>query len=196
MARVEGYACGDITTGSGFVAAPQYVVTNAHVVAGVRDPILLVQGKRYASKVVLFDPNEDFAVLRTNTALPVVALALSSEKAVRGTSTAVLGFPGGGALRVSPGIVLRSQLAIGRDIYDRGLISREIYALQAKIEPGNSGGPVVLPDGRVAGVIFGEAVSRDGAGYALTSLEIADSLKAALTRSTAVSSGTCLEKQG
>ncbi len=192
MTRIEGYACGDISTGSGFIAAPNHIITNAHVVAGVRSPIILHEGKRYSSKVVLFNARKDFAVLRTDKPLPGPVLTLAAKRVPRSTSTAVLGYPGGGGLRISPGIVLRSQLALGRDIYDSGVVTREIYALQTNIEPGSSGGPVVLPDGTVAGVIFGEAVTRDDMGYALTAHEIADDLENAIRRSSPVSSGKCL----
>lgn len=190
--RIESLACGGIITGSGFVAAPAYVVTNAHVVAGADRPVIMNQGRRQPADIVWFDASLDFAVLRTGDSLPGKPLALADRLQPRGTSGAVLGYPGGGPLTVSPSVVLRSQLAIGRDIYGRSLSSREIYALQTDVTQGNSGGPLVLPDGRVAGVIFGESVGRDGVGYALTSSAVADDLRTALTKKTAVDSGRCL----
>lgn len=188
--RIEGFACGGVVTGSGFVAAPTYVVTNAHVVAGVPKPIVLNQGQRQMSEVMWFDPELDFAVLRTSGLLRGTPLPLANGAVSRGTSVAVLGYPGGGPLTVSPAVVLRSQIALGRNIYDTGLSSRQIYALQTAIEQGNSGGPVVTADGQVAGVIFGQALN-GSAGYALTAAAIADDLKAALARSNPVSSGPC-----
>lgn len=190
--RIEGFACGNIVTGSGYVAAPTYVVTNAHVVAGVDRPIVLNQGQRQRAEVVWFDPAVDLAVLKTGGVLPGAPLPLADETLPRGTSLAVLGYPGGGELRVSPAVVLRSQPAIGRDIYGTAVSSRFIYALQTDVEQGNSGGPVVTADGEVAGVVFGEAVN-GSAGYALTAEEIADDLGAALARSTPVDSGYCLQ---
>lgn len=190
--RVEGFACGGISTGSGYVAAPQYVVTNAHVVAGVRNPIIMNQGQRVAGSVVWFDPALDLAVVRTNWPLPGTPLALDESPSRRGTSVAVLGYPGGGTLTVSPGVVLRSQLALGRDIYGGSLSSREIYAIQAEVAPGNSGGPVVTAEGRVAGVIFGETATQNGIAYALTAPAIAESLETALGRTAAVNSGRCM----
>lgn len=189
--RIEGFACGNVVTGSGFVAAPTYVVTNAHVVAGVRKPIVLNQDQRQVADVVWFDSKLDLAVLRTNGQLPGPPLPLADTPLPRGTSVAVLGYPGGGPLVVSPAVVLRSQLAVGRDIYGTSISSRPIYALQTVIQQGNSGGPVVTADGRVAGVIFGQAVNGN-AGYALTATGIADDLQAALARSAPVGSGPCL----
>lgn len=191
--RIEGFACGGISTGSGYVAAPQYVVTNAHVVAGVAGPIVFNQDQRLRGVVVWFDPALDLAIIRTERVLPSEPLELQPTLQERGTSVAVLGYPGGGPFRVSPGVVLRSQLAIGRDIYGQSLSSREVYVLQADVAPGNSGGPVVTADGRVAGVIFGEAVSRDGFGYAITARAIEESLEAALASSRPVSSGSCMQ---
>ncbi len=191
--RIEGFACGGISTGSGYVAAPHYVVTNAHVVAGVGRAVVLNQGQRHLASVVWFDPVLDFAVVRTDKPLPGTPLVLDERTQPRGTSVAVLGYPGGGSLNVSPAVVLRSQPALGRDIYGDSLSAREIYALQADIAPGNSGGPVVTAEGSVAGVIFGEAATMEGIGYAITSQMIADSLSGALTRTAPVSSGMCME---
>ena len=190
--RIEGFACGGISTGSGYVAAPKYVVTNAHVVAGVTRPIVFNQDQRQRGMVVWLDPALDLAVIRTEGPLPGAPLELRTDVQERGTSVAVLGYPGGGPFHVSPGVVLRSQLAIGRDIYGQSLSSREIYVMQTEVAPGNSGGPVVTADGKVAGVVFGEAVARDGFGYAITARAIAESLGTALVRSTPVSSGGCM----
>lgn len=191
--RIEGFACGGISTGSGYVAAPQYVVTNAHVVAGVTRPVVFNQDQRQRGTVVWFDPALDLAIIRTEGVLPGMPLDLQLIPQERGTSVAVLGYPGGGSFRVSPGVVLRSQLAIGRDIYGQALSSREVYVLQADVAPGNSGGPVVTSEGRVAGVIFGEAVTSDGFGYAITARAISESLAAAFERSQPTSSGPCMQ---
>lgn len=191
--RIEGFACGGISTGSGYVAAPQYVVTNAHVVAGVTVPVVFNQDQRQRGTVVWFDPELDIAVIKTERPLPGAPLELDVSLLDRGTSLAVLGYPGGGSLRVSPGVVVRSQLAIGRDIYGGSLSSREIYVLQTDVAPGNSGGPIVTADGKVAGVIFGEAVTRDGFGYAITARALADGLESALARSQPVNNGPCMQ---
>ena len=189
--RIEGNGCGGISVGSGFVAAPGYVVTNAHVVAGIRRPVVLDRNGHHAATVVWFDPSVDFAVLKTDD-LAGPPLPLATERALRGTTAAVLGYPGGGRLTIDPAVILASRAAVGRDIYNRGISTREIYAVQVDIDQGNSGGPVVLPDGSVAGVIFGEAVSRDDLGYALTSQQVAEDLREAITSSTSVNTGPCI----
>lgn len=189
--RIEGTGCGGVSVGSGFVAAQRYVVTNAHVVAGVRQPIITDQAGRHKSTVVWFDPGIDMAVLMTDN-LSGPPLPLATERVSRGTSAAVLGYPGGGRLTVDPAVVLTARQAIGRDIYDKGVSTREIYAVQAFIEPGNSGGPLVLADGSVAGVMFGAAVSRDDLSYALTSEQIYDDVQTAIVRTQPVSTGSCV----
>ena len=189
--RIEGTGCGGVSVGSGFVAAPGYVVTNAHVVAGVRQPIITDQAGRHKSVVVWFDPGIDMAVLMTDN-LSGPPLPLAAKRVERGTSAAVLGYPGGGRLTVDPAVVLTARQAIGRDIYDSGISTREIYAVQAFIEPGNSGGPLVLPDGSVAGVMFGAAVSREDLSYALTAQQIYDDVQTAVSQTQAVSTGPCV----
>lgn len=189
--RIEGTGCGGVSVGSGFVAAPGYVVTNAHVVAGVRQPIISDQAGRHKSIVVWFDPDTDMAVLKTDK-LSGPPLALAEKRAERGTSAAILGYPGGGRLTIDPAVILTARQAVGRDIYDNKISTREIYAVQAFIEPGNSGGPLVLADGSVAGVMFGAAVSRQDLSYALTSDQVYDDVQTAITRTQQVSSGPCV----
>ncbi len=188
--KIEGFGCGGVVSGSGFVAGTNYVVTNAHVVAGIRSPSVIDKAGQHEATVVWFDPKVDFAVLKTE-GLSGPPLPLASAPVARGTSGAVLGYPGGGSLIIDPAVVLAVQKAVGRDIYDRGLSAREVYILQADIDHGNSGGPLVLPDGSVAGVIFGESITNDGRSYALTSAEIADDLKAAISNSAPVNTGPC-----
>ncbi len=187
--RVEGFGCGGIVEGSGFVAGPELVATNAHVVAGIERPVVYDARGPHAATVVAFDPGMDFAVLRT-TGLAASPLPLEPGLVPRGTVGAALGYPGGGNFTVSPAAVLRSQTAVGRDIYDRGLVQRDIYALQALIRPGNSGGPLVRPDGTVIGVIFANSPSSENTGYALTSAEVLPLVNQAKT-SSPVSTGAC-----
>jgi S1-C subfamily serine protease len=171
------------------------VATNAHVVAGVQNPVLLDQGRRIRAKVVLFDERLDFAVLRTESDLAGSPLQLADEASKKGDSVAVIGYPGGGPLRISPGVIFRSQLALGRDIYEDGVVTREIYALEANVIPGNSGGPAVRPDGKVAGIIFGSSANRQGVGYALTAKAIKKDLEEAKQKTSSVSSGPCIQSE-
>ncbi len=191
--KVEGRGCGGVLDGSGFVAAAGLVVTNAHVVAGVRNPFVIDARGRHSASVVLFDPELDLAVLRASD-LAGPPLALSSATATRGTGGAVLGYPGGGPFTVGAAAVLTDYAAIGRDIYGRGLITRHVYQLQAQVRPGNSGGPLVLADGTVAGVVFARSVTNGDVGYALA----ADAVRARLARAetsattTTASTGACV----
>lgn len=187
--RIEGLGCGGVVSGSGFVAAPSLVATNAHVVAGISNPVVFDGAGPHPATTVWFDPDLDFAVLRVG-GLSATPLPLLPSDVPRGTPGAVLGYPGGGPLTVSPAAVLGERVAVGRDIYDQGLVRRNIYELQADVRPGNSGGPVVAPQGAVFGVVFAASLVQGGIGYALTSRETAPGLARAATNS-AVSTGAC-----
>jgi S1-C subfamily serine protease len=191
--RIEGEACGAIQEGSGFVAAGHYVITNAHVVAGVKQGLAVQEqnGPSHTSvTVVLFDPKLDIAVLYVgDLSLPV--LKLDSKLEDRGTDGAFLGYPGGGPLTYGPAAVRRELTAIGRDIYGRAIVSRDVYELQAKVRPGNSGGPFVLSDGEVAGVVFAASTTDDQVGYAISSTEVISKLHDAEGKTAAVSTKGC-----
>jgi S1-C subfamily serine protease len=189
--RIEGQGCGGIVEGSGFVASPNYVITNAHVVAGVRAPKVQQQnGGTESGTVVLFDSKMDIAILRVSSS-PGPTLSLDRQEEDRGTGGAVLGYPGGGSLTSVAAAVRRELLAVGRDIYGRSTVRREVYELQASVRPGNSGGPFVLPSGEVAGVVFAASTTDPRVGYALTSLEVMPLLDEAVGRTKAVATGAC-----
>jgi S1-C subfamily serine protease len=188
--RIEGDGCGGRLTGSGFAVGPDLVVTNAHVIAGT-DNIAVVDGRgRHTAAPVTFDPDTDLAVLRVE-GLDAPPLPLALEVAPRGTGGAILGYPGGGGLSASGAAVLDATEARGRDIYNRDLTSRSIYVLQGAVRPGNSGGPFVLPDGRVAGVVFARSLTDDGVAYALTVDEAVDDVQVAAGSTQPVSTGPC-----
>jgi len=190
--QVVGEACGRIQEGSGFLAAPGYVVTNAHVVAGVEAPeVRGADGTAHAATPVLFDPELDVAVIRI--AEPVgPPLELSTEPAERGEGAAVLGYPQGGGLSAAPAAVLSRLEAVGRDIYGRGRVRRDVYELQAEVRPGNSGGPFVDAEGTVLGVVFAGSTTDPGIGYALASDEVEPVLERAEGRTAPVPTGPCL----
>jgi S1-C subfamily serine protease len=193
MVRVVGQACGEIQSGSGFVVAPHDIVTNAHVVAGVAVP--QVQEQNAGSQpgtVVLFDAQKDLAVLRVQDT-PGPPLRLVQNQTERGTGGAVLGFPGGGDLKGEPAAVRRPIDAVGRDIYGRHTVVREVYELQASVEPGDSGGPFVLPDGRVAGIVFAASTTEEGVGYAITSTAALDDVRTGIGLTSPVSTGGCVD---
>ncbi len=188
--KVEGYGCGVLQEGSGFVAAPGLVVTNAHVVAGIAQPRVQVGTTVMATEVVLFDPSFDLAVLRV-PGLSAPTLHLDPAPVGRGTQAAVLGFPGGGPFTVDAAGVMTEFEAQGRDIYGRGLTVRNVYELDALVRPGNSGGPLVLPDGQVVGVVFSRSTVDHAVGYALTSPDVLPRLARAEVTSQTVSTGGC-----
>lgn len=189
VVRVEGGGCGGMLVGTGFVAGPELVVTNAHVIAGIATPTIEVAGTTFTAEPVLFDPDLDLAVLRVR-GLSVPALVLASDPATRGDTGATMGFPEGAGLTIGAAGVLASFEAVGRDIYDRSVVTRPILELQATIRPGNSGGPLVLADGTVAGVVFAQSVSNPGIGYAIAASAVSSRLLEPLE--SPVATGSCV----
>ena len=189
--RIVGQACNAIQEGSGFVVAPNYVLTNAHVVAGVRSPQVQQQnGPSQSAVTVLFNPRMDVAILRVGTT-PGKPLPLDGRDVSRGTKGAVLGFPGGGRLTIGTAAVRRDIEAVGRDIYGRSVVQRDVYELQATVRPGNSGGPFVLFDGEVAGLVFAASTTDSTIGYALTTPQIIPLVRQAEGQTGRVSTDGC-----
>lgn len=190
--KVQGVGCGGIKSGSGWVVAPNYVVTNAHVVSGISLPEVYDRnGRRHANvTVVLYDPEVDLAVLYV-PGLGDRPLPLDTAAAPRGTAGAVLGYPGGGPFTVVPAALLGGLQAVDRDIYGRNATTRNIYELQADVQPGNSGGPFIASDGAVVGVVFSASTTYANVGYALTGGEVAPDIDKALHLTSGVSTQTC-----
>ena len=163
----DAETCSRRLSGSGFVAAADYVITNAHVVAGTNSVQLdTVLGVKDAT-VVLYDPEVDLAVLHVPQ-LGLDPLSMATEPAVTGESAVVLGFPGSGPFTASPSRVRERLNISGPDIYATGRTDREAYTLRGHVVQGNSGGPLIRPNGEVIGVVFGAAVDGSDTGYALT----------------------------
>jgi S1-C subfamily serine protease len=190
---VVGQACDRIQEGSGFGVAGEYVVTNAHVVAGVDAPQVMTRTREgYEATTVLFDAELDLAVLFVDDA-PWPSLTLASDDADRGDVGAVLGYPGGGSLTPDAAAVLRAlDGVVGRDIYGQEETQRFVLELQAHVRPGNSGGPFVLPDGTVAGVVFAASTTDPDVGYALAASEVAPRLGRSIGQTDAVGTGPCI----
>ena len=184
-------ACGVNLEGSGFPFAPNRVMTNAHVVAGVRSPDVAVggTGKTYPAKVVYFDAQIDVAVLAV-PGLPADPLQFSLD-AERGDSVAVIGYPEDGPLTATPGRVRDVQYAGGRDIYSHDDVLREIVSMRVEVRPGNSGGPVVDGNGEVIGVVFASSSEGSDTGYALTARQVAPAVTAGVSAIDEVSTGGC-----
>ncbi len=187
----DARSCSRRIEGSGFVFAPQRVMTNAHVVAGVGDPFVYVggAGRGYRAHVVEFDPDLDVAVLWV-PGLDLRPLSFDGP-AARGTDAAAIGYPGDGPLRLSPARVRSTLTAVGQDIYGRGRVVRTIYSLRVEVRPGNSGGPLVGTDGRVLGVVFAASREDPETGYALTSAQVSEIAAAGTRAVDDVGSGAC-----
>lgn len=184
--------CDRSVEGSGFVYAPERVLTNAHVVAGVRSPTVLLAGEQYESRVVLFDPELDVAVLGVDgLAGDVLRFAEGAQAAESGDSAAVLGYPQNGPYDVRAARVRSKQRLASPDIYGRGRVVREVLAVRALVRSGNSGGPLVAPSGQVYGVIFAASLADDGTGYALTAAQVAADAAAGRGATTEVATGDC-----
>jgi len=187
--KVTGTACGRVLQGSGFSPAPDTIVTNAHVVAGVDRPqVRRPDGRVLNATVQVFDPDRDLAVLRVN-GLGQAALPVGSGSV--GDAGAVFGHPGGqNALEVSPARVESRLNAVGRDIYNRSTSRRDVFILASELAPGDSGGALVDTSGAVVGVAFAIAPDRPATAYALTDRELAAVL--GVPRGGAVDTGACL----
>lgn len=189
-----GVGCNGIVTGSGFPIRVDQVLTNAHVVAGTKNTVvILADGHRHNATVVLFDPRVDVAILH----VPGLGLApIAQGTAARGIQGAAIGYPGGQSLTVSPAVVDQIINAEGRDIYSQDLVTRQILVIDSVtatggpgVQPGNSGGPLVDLEGRVMGVVFAASTSDERRAYALTNQEVATDEAAALGRTQAVDVG-------
>jgi len=186
----EAVACGRNIEGSGFVYAPERVMTNAHVVAGVERPRVEVGDRRLEARVVVYDPARDVAVLSV-PGLDRPSLAFAPEPAAPGDGAIVVGYPLDGDFRPVSARISGSQDARGFDIYGERSVVREIYALRGQVLPGNSGGPLLDLEGDVYGVIFAAAADDPGIGYALTAEEVASQAEAGRTATAAVSTRDC-----
>ena len=193
IVKINGVAeaCNRGQEGSGWVVAPERVVTNAHVVAGVSFENVRVggTGRSYAARVVVFDPQRDLAVLSV-PGLRAPAL-LQGPDLKRSDGAVVAGFPLDGPYRVNSARVRDVLTAKGADIYGNPGVAREVYSLFARVEPGNSGGPLLSPVGEVVGVVFAKSLDDDETGYALTLDEARPVLDAASSSSRPVSTGRC-----
>lgn len=183
-------ACGTASEGSGWVVAPERVVTNAHVVAAASGIAVQVGGigQSLQARLVVFDPQRDLAVLAV-PGLRVQPLALGTELGA-GTSAYAAGYPGNGPYVTTPARVREVVTATGTDIYRQNSVTREIYALRGIVRAGNSGGPLLDAGGKVAGVVFARSTTDADTGYALTLDEIQPVLAQA-GATAAVGSGSC-----
>ena len=189
--QVVATGCGGVSSGSGFVTRPGFVVTNAHVIAGGEDVLVRDRTGEYPAAPIHVDTDVDLAVLRVR-GLEAPAIKWVGQASERGTNGATLGFPGGQRqMQVKPAAVRGRSTAVGRDIYGRGSVSRDVLTLSSPVERGDSGGPFVTSDGRVGGVVFAAAAAEPGTGYALTAESVKPSVAGAIQRNEATGTRAC-----
>jgi S1-C subfamily serine protease len=193
VVKVQGVArsCQRSIEGSGFVFSPDHVLTNAHVVAGVttRQTITTDTGRTLSATVVYYDPQVDVAVLY----VPGLNLApLRFAAASPGNNAVVAGYPLDAAnLQAVPARIGFVQNAQGPNIYQTGTVTRQIYEIRAVVESGNSGGPLLSPDGTVDGVVFAAAVGVEDTGFALTAAQVSADAGAGASATAPVSTMSC-----
>jgi uncharacterized membrane protein required for colicin V production len=190
VVKVLGSACGLGIEGSGWVAGPELVITNAHVVAGQKDTRVLLRGRQPGldAQALAFDPKNDLAVLRVPGLKADPLEIVQTPKS--GTSAAILGFPGNGPYDVRAGRIGATREVITQDAYGQGPVRRSITSLRGAVRSGNSGGPMVDADGRVVTTVFAATTSGPRGGFGVPNVLVRATLEKA-SRSSGVSTGPC-----
>ncbi len=187
--RITGSACGLGISGSGWAAAPNLVVTNAHVVAGMKDPrVDRRDGDYHDADVVAFNVHDDIAVLRV---AGLGAVPLETASPVEGQSVAILGYPENGPFTATPGRIGETRVVLAEDAHGRGPVNRKITTLRGRVRHGNSGGPAVDNRGRVRTTVFAARVGADNQGYGVPT-DIVQSTLAEAREAASVSTGPCV----
>jgi len=191
VVKVVGRAsCDRVIEGTGFVVAPERVMTNAHVVAGVSEPIVTEpDGDPLAAQVVRFDPRTDIAVLAVPD-LDRAPLRFRDDPAA-GADAAVVGYPNNGPLSTEPVRIRGEHSLLGRDIYGDEAVSRDVLSVRGEVRPGNSGGPLVADNGLVYGVMFAASLTDPETGYALALSEVMPHVEQSAASTEPVSTGVC-----
>jgi S1-C subfamily serine protease len=182
-------SCNRGVEGTGFLYAPNRLMTNAHVVAGVRDPAVIVDDQEVPARVVYYNEDLDVAVLAVDGLdRPFLRFDTGGEER---EPAAVLGYPQDGPYDVQAARIRGKQRLRSPDIYGDGTVIREVFSLRSLVRPGNSGGPLVSDDGKVLGVIFAASVTDGDTGYALTAQQVRESAAQGATSDREVSTGRC-----
>ncbi|MEX0668260.1 MAG: trypsin-like peptidase domain-containing protein [Candidatus Saccharimonadales bacterium] len=173
VVRIESPGCGGLRYGSGFVIAKNTIMTNAHVVAGIKNPVIrATDGSFYQGRVVYFDIDNDIAILSTED-LGLKPLTIANSNHPHQESSAVaIGYPDGKTLKVGEIGMVRPISFYDSDIYNHRLIKHDRYEMQVAISPGNSGSPVIMPSGEVIGMIDATSDIYYDVGYAVTAASI------------------------
>jgi S1-C subfamily serine protease len=195
--KIRGKAtqCSRALEGSGFVISDDHVITNAHVVAGTSEVSVVVpdgsgRTRLKSARVVYFKPEVDVAVLYV-PGLNLPALKISSATAAVAADAVVLGYPLDGPFKASPARIAGQIDLNAPDIYNGSSVVRDVYAVRAVVRSGNSGGPLIAPDGSVYGIVFSEATNDPDTGYALTVPQIMRALNDGSTLTAGIATGPC-----
>jgi S1-C subfamily serine protease len=181
--------CGRGVEGTGFLYSPTRLMTNAHVVAGVDEPTVIVGDKEISGTVVYYNEDLDVAVIAVSgIGRPFLRF---DESGAERQAAAVLGYPNDGPYDVQAARIRNEQRLRSPDIYGNGTVIREVFSIRSMVRPGNSGGPLVDKQGEVLGVIFAASVTDNNTGYALTAAQVAESAARGVTSDEAVSTGAC-----
>jgi len=192
VVKIRGVApgCQKVLEGTGFVVAPNRVMSNAHVVAGSDTVTVNASGTDYNASVVSYDPNADISILDVPN-LPSQPLTFADKPGKTGADALVLGYPGGGEFAATPARIREIIELNGPDIYRTTTVTREVYTIRGTVRQGNSGGPLIDLNGNVLGVVFGAAVDDPETGFVLTAKEVARQL-AKIGATQAVPTGACI----
>jgi len=182
-------SCNRGVEGTGFLYSPTRLMTNAHVVAGVDDPAVIVDDQEVPATVVYYNEDLDVAVLAVDGLnRPFLRFDGGGRERQAG---AVLGYPQDGPYDVQAARVRSKQRLRSPDIYGNGTVIREVFSLRSLVRPGNSGGPLVSGGGDVLGVIFAASVTDGDTGYALTADQVRESAAQGVTSDREVDTGRC-----
>jgi S1-C subfamily serine protease len=192
--KVRGKApsCSRALEGSGFVIAPERVMTNAHVVAGTDDEVVEIGRGQLSAHVVYYDPEVDVAVLAV-PGLDATPLRFNQQEYSSGQSAIVLGYPLDGPYTARAARIRQRIQLNGPDIYGTQKVTRDVFTVRSTVKSGNSGGPLIDPDGQVIGVVFGAAVDDPETGFALTTAQVANVVAGAPNMFRTVSTGSCAD---
>ena len=195
VVKVVGRAdqCNAQLEGSGVVVGEGRVLTNAHVVAGTSRVVVQgANGDPVVARVVFLDPDTDVAVLDA-AELTATPLPIAEQSPVLGDEAVIAGYPNGGGLDTASARVRSTSRLLGLDIYGQQEVLRTVIAIRGDVQPGNSGGPLLDPQGQVLGLIFAASLTDLETGYALTPAELDEALAVATSDAVSpVPTGACV----
>jgi S1-C subfamily serine protease len=191
--RIDGIAerCSAAMVGTGFIIANERVITNAHVVAGVKEPVITLSNSQtqLGGKVIAIDRKKDIAIIfvpgLTGEKLTFIGPVTPNEVGF------VVGYPNGGKLRTSAVSVSAEFESLGTDIDGNGEARRAVIVFGGDVKPGNSGGPLLNDQGQVLGVVFAADEQNKNTGYALAPSEVAKLISESTSKTDSIATGSC-----